>query len=127
MYAWPQTLCVDAKKGGKIVNSQQQVDGDAWAQRAPWVDYHGPIDGHTVGIAIFNHPSSFRYPTYWHVRTYGLFAANPFGFKDFSDGKLTGGAHTILPGETHESALPGIPASWRRGGRQRRRGVFCLL
>jgi hypothetical protein len=95
-----QTLCVDAKKGGKIVNSEQQTDGAAWAQRAPWVDYHGPIDGKTVGIAIFNHPSSFRYPTYWHVRTYGLFAANPFGLKDFSEGKLKGGAYTIAAGKT---------------------------
>jgi hypothetical protein len=95
-----QTLSVDAKKGGKIVNSHQQVDAAAWAQRAPWVDYHGPVDGQTVGIAIFNHPSSFRYPTYWHVRTYGLFAANPFGLKDFTDGKLKGGAYTIATGKT---------------------------
>jgi hypothetical protein len=95
-----QTLCVDAKKGGKIVNSHQQVDAAAWAQRAPWVDYHGPIDGQTVGIAIFNHPSSFRYPTYWHVRTYGLFSANPFGLTEFTGGKLKDGAYTIPVGKT---------------------------
>ncbi len=94
------TLTPDAKKGGKIVNSEKQVDAAAWAQRAPWVDYHGPIDGQTVGIAIFNHPSSFRYPTYWHVRTYGLFAANPFGVTEFTDGKLKDGAYTIASGKT---------------------------
>jgi len=91
---------VDAKQGGKIVNSRKQVNGAAWGKPAPWVDYHGPVDGQTVGIAIFNHPSSFRYPTYWHVRTYGLFAANPFGLTDFSGGKLTGGAHTISSGKS---------------------------
>jgi len=94
-----QSICVDAKQGGKIVNSQQQIDGAAWGQPAPWVDYHGPVDGQTVGIAIFNHPSSFRYPTYWHVRGYGLFAANPFGLHEFTAGKLNGGAYTIAAGE----------------------------
>ena len=77
------TMKVDAKPGGRIVTSEGKTDKAAWGKAAPWVDYHGPIDGKTVGIAIFNHPSSFRFPTYWHVRTYGLFAANPFGLHDF--------------------------------------------
>jgi hypothetical protein len=94
------SICVDAKQGGKIVNSRGQVNGDAWGQAAPWVDYHGPVDGQTVGVAIFNHPTSFRFPTYWHVRTYGLFAANPFGLREFTGGKQTGGAHTIPSGKT---------------------------
>ena len=47
--------------------------------RLPW-----SRRGETVGIAIFNHPSSFRYPTGWHVRTYGLFAANPFAQQGFA-------------------------------------------
>ena len=95
-----QSLSVDAKKGGKIINSRGQVNEAAWAQTAPWVDYHGPIDDQTVGIAIFNHPSSFRFPTYWHVRTYGLFAANPFGVHAFGKGKATDGAYTIRPGKS---------------------------
>lgn len=77
------TMKVDAKLGGKIVNSEGQTDRDAWGLPAAWVDYHGPVDDETVGIAILNHPSSFRFPTHWHVRTYGLFAANPFGLSDF--------------------------------------------
>ena len=44
-----------------------------------------------------NHPGSFRFPTNWHVRTYGLFAANPFGYKDF--GRKDPGAYTIPKGE----------------------------
>lgn len=94
------TMQVDAKLGGKIVNSEGQTDGEAWGKRAPWVDYHGPVEGETMGIAIFNHPSSFRFPTYWHVRTYGLFAANPFGVQDFTGDKNADGSHTIQPGET---------------------------
>ncbi len=77
------SIRVDGKHGGRIVDSHGRTDAAAWGRRADWVDYHGPVDGQTVGIAILNHPSSFNYPTRWHVRTYGLFAANPFGRKDF--------------------------------------------
>jgi hypothetical protein len=96
----PETMKVDAKKGGQIVNSEGQTDKDAWAKRAAWVDYHGPIEGETLGIAILNHPSSFRYPTYWHVRTYGLFAANPFCLRDFTGEKSADGSYTLEPGQT---------------------------
>lgn len=94
------TMKVDANKGGKIVNSRGQINKDAWAQKAEWVDYSGPVDDETLGIAIMNHPSSFGFPTYWHVRTYGLFAANPFGAKSFSGGKQPSGDHTLPAGET---------------------------
>lgn len=95
-----ETMRVDSKKGGRIVNSEGQTDGGAWGKPAAWVDYHGPVEGETVGIAILNHPSSFRFPTYWHVRTYGLFAANPFGLHDFKGGSETDGSYTLKPGET---------------------------
>jgi hypothetical protein len=78
------SIRVDAKKGGQIVNSRGQTGEKAcWGKPAEWVDYHGPLDGQTVGIAILNHPSSFRYPARWHVRNYGLFAANPFAEHEF--------------------------------------------
>ena len=95
-----ESITVDAKQGGRIINNRGQVDGAAWGQTASWVDYHGPVDGQTVGLAVMNHPSSFRYPTYWHVRTYGLFAANPFGILEFTHGKSPAGSYTIPAGET---------------------------
>jgi hypothetical protein len=94
------TMKVDADPGGRIVNSEGLTDKDAWGKAAAWVDYHGPVDGETVGIAILNHPSSFRFPTHWHVRTYGLFAANPFGLHDFQSSPLVDGAHKLAQGET---------------------------
>jgi hypothetical protein len=94
----PDSMCVDAKRGGRIVNSRGQTDAAAWGQPAAWVDYHGPVDGQTLGIAILNHPSSLRFPTTWHVRTYGLFAANPFGARDFSGNKKADGSYTIPAG-----------------------------
>lgn len=84
------TMKVDAGLGGEIVNSHGQKDKEAWGKQAPWVDYHGPVDGKTVGVTIMNHPTSFRFPTYWHVRTYGLFTANPFGLSAFTKGKQNG-------------------------------------
>jgi hypothetical protein len=58
------------------------------------------VGGQTVGIALMNHPSSFRFPTFWHVRTYGLFAANPFGRKEFPDGGKRDGSYTLPEGQT---------------------------
>ncbi len=68
---------------GHIVNSAGVRDGDTWGKPADWCDYYGPVEGKTVGIAIFDHPKNPRHPTWWHVRDYGLFAANPFGQHDF--------------------------------------------
>jgi hypothetical protein len=92
------SMDVKAKKGGRITNAEGINDGPAWGKASPWVDYTGPVDGKTVGIAILNHPSSFRYPTTWHVRDYGLFAANPFGWKDF--GMKESGDYTIPAGQS---------------------------
>jgi hypothetical protein len=68
---------------GHIVNSEGVRDGETWGKRADWCDYYGPVNGKTVGVAIFDHPENPRHPTWWHVRDYGLFAANPFGQHDF--------------------------------------------
>lgn len=68
---------------GHIVNSEGLRDDDTWGKRAAWCDYYGPVHDQILGIAIFDHPGNPRYPTWWHVRDYGLFAANPFGLHDF--------------------------------------------
>jgi len=98
------SMRVERNAGGKIINSEGQTDKQAWGKRAAWVDYSGPVytkSGKTerVGIAILNHPSSFRYPTYWHVRTYGLFAANPFGLHNFLGSDKVDGSFTLKPGQ----------------------------
>jgi hypothetical protein len=92
------SMDVKRKLGGKITNAEGVTDEKAWGKPSPWVDYVGPVNQKTVGIAILNHPESFRYPTAWHVRPYGLFAANPFGSHDFGG---TGPGEYIVPkGET---------------------------
>ncbi len=95
----PGTMKVDAKLGGKITNAQGEHDAEAWGKNSPWVDYSGPVDDSKMSITIHNHPSSFHYPCRWHVRTYGLFAANPFGESHFTGGKKTEG-YTLPAGES---------------------------
>ena len=87
----------DAKMGGILLNSNGEKNLDAWGKEATWVDYSGPIGGETVGVAMMNHPSSFRYPTRWHARDYGLCSANPFGLSYFVD-KSKDGTYTIPAG-----------------------------
>jgi hypothetical protein len=92
------TMKVDSKLGGKIIDADGRIDGEAWGKQSSWVDYSGPVEKATVGITIMNHPSSFHYPCRWHVRTYGLFAANPFGESHFTGGEKTKG-YTLPAGE----------------------------
>lgn len=77
---------MDGDKGGMIENSEGgRGEKECWGKRAKWCDYYGKVDNKVVGIAIFDHPNNFRYPTYWHVRDYGLFTANPFGISHFEN------------------------------------------
>lgn len=94
----PASMAVDSKEGGKIVNSEGIADKEAWSKAAKWCDYTGPVEGEALGIAFLNHPSSYRYPTRWHVRTYGLFTANPFASKQY-DKELPEGATVLKSGE----------------------------
>ena len=87
------SMDVAKKTGGRITNAEGVIDDKAWGKTSPWVDYVGPVNQKTVGIAVLNHPGSFRYPTAWHVRPYGLFAANPFGGHDF--GGSAPGEYTV--------------------------------
>lgn len=93
------SMRVDSKQGGHIVNSDGKTDAAAWGKPAAWVDYYGPVEDEQNGIAILNHPSSYGFPSHWHVRTYGLFAANPFGLSDFTYGAKKG-EYTLPAGET---------------------------
>ena len=85
------TMKVDAKKGGLITNAEGLNNKAAWGKKSTWVDYSGPVGENTAGVTIHAHPSGFGYPCRWHVRTYGLFAANPFGVYHFDGGDKTNG------------------------------------
>ena len=72
------------KKGLKMVDADGRAKmANIWGKRSNWVDYTAEVEGEQLGVAIFDHPSNPRHPTYWHARDYGLFALNPFGQKAF--------------------------------------------
>jgi hypothetical protein len=85
---------------GHIVLSSGPLDDKAWGKHGEWCDYYGPVQGKTVGIAVFDHLENPRHPTTWHVRDYGLFAANPFGLHDFEKAEKGAGNMTIAAGKT---------------------------
>lgn len=92
----------DTKEGGLVALRMRQelcgskgvitnALGDAgeptlWGKPSPWCDYSGMLgDLGPRGVAIFDTPGNLRYPTSWHVRSYGLMAANAFGWNDFRE------------------------------------------
>jgi hypothetical protein len=84
--------------GTMISSAGTKTMKEVWGKQADWIDYSGEIKGEKVGVAIFDHPASFRHPTRWHARDYGLFAVNPFGSQTFD--KANPKSEVVLnPGE----------------------------
>ena len=78
----------EEKGTGKYLDSQGNIgEPNIWGKKATWARLEGNKNGKTIGIAIFNHPASACYPTYWHTRGYGLFSADPLGQLDFLKGR----------------------------------------
>lgn len=68
--------------------SSEGIEGEAaWGKRAGWVNLNAEVGDEAISLVILDHPENVGYPTYWHARGYGLFAANPLGQKEFSNGQ----------------------------------------
>lgn len=70
-------------QAGGVVSKSIKEEKNVWGKKADWCDLSGKIDGKDYGAAILDHPSNPRHPGNWHVRHYGLLAANIFGLHDF--------------------------------------------
>lgn len=77
----------NAGVNGSYLTSEGKKGEAAWGTRGRWCNLSGKVGEEPVTISIFDHPSNPGFPTYWHARGYGLFAANPLGEKVFSNGK----------------------------------------
>ncbi|WP_419805344.1 PmoA family protein [Terriglobus sp.] len=84
-----------------VYRTSAGITGDkVWSTRGAWCELTGTTpDGKTETIAILDNPGNPGFPTYWHARGYGLFAANPLGDHIF-DGKAPEHNFTIPEGGT---------------------------
>ncbi len=84
-----------------VYRTSEGVTGDkVWSTRGTWCELTGTSpEGKTETIAILDHTGNPRYPTYWHARGYGLFAANPLGDHIF-DPKAPEHNFTLDKGQT---------------------------
>lgn len=71
---------------GQYLNEAGVSGMEVWGTRSPWMILSGTVGDEMLSVAIIDHPGNPGYPTYWHARGYGLFAANPLGQKVFSNG-----------------------------------------
>jgi hypothetical protein len=77
----------DTIASGNYLSSEGKQGDDVWSTRARWCKVFGKMGTDSVTVAIIDHPLNTNYPTFWHARGYGLFAANPLGEKVFTNGK----------------------------------------
>lgn len=73
---------IDVDHGGYLKNSYGGFgESECWSKSAQWCLYGGKLDSEDVAIAVFDNENNERYPTCWHIRNYGLFAANNLFFR----------------------------------------------
>jgi hypothetical protein len=76
----------DKAPNGNYLTSAGKRGNDAWSTRGAWCKVYGKMGADSVTVAILDYPQNPNYPTFWHARGYGLFAANPLGEKIFTNG-----------------------------------------
>lgn len=115
-------------RGGRIETADGGVgEPECFGKPSRWCDYSGVLTpgDETVGIALLSRPESFRHPTRWFVRAYGLLAANPFGLQEFTGGAEQGEvalmpnealyfhyAVVVHRGDAHSADIEGVWRAW---------------
>ncbi len=77
----------DSIPNGNYVSSTGKYGDSVWSTSAAWCKVFGKMGSDSVSVTIIDHPQNINYPTFWHARGYGLFAANPLGEKIFTNNK----------------------------------------
>ncbi len=77
----------DKLPNGNYLTSEGKTGDNAWSTRGRWCKVFGKMGNDSISVTIIDHPKNINYPTFWHARGYGLFAANPLGEKIFTNGK----------------------------------------
>jgi hypothetical protein len=76
-----------SKVKGHYLSSEGITDEKVWGTRGRWMQLSSELNGEKVSVIMIDHPDNPGYPTYWHARGYGLFAANTLGQSALSNGK----------------------------------------
>jgi hypothetical protein len=74
---------------GMYRSSEGKTGDAAWGTRGRWMMLSGKVQQEPITLLILDHPQNVGFPTYWHARGYGLFAANPLGQAELSANKET--------------------------------------
>jgi len=72
---------------GEYRSSEGKTGDAVWGTRGRWTMLTGKVGEESIALVLLDHPKNVGFPTYWHARGYGLFAANPLGQEVFSNGK----------------------------------------
>jgi hypothetical protein len=71
----------NAGVSGRYQSSEGETGEGVWGKRGRWMNLTGTLanagTSEAVTLTLLDHPQNVGYPTYWHARGYGLFAANP--------------------------------------------------
>lgn len=89
----------DSIPTGNYITSEGKTGDAAWSTRGAWCKVYGKMGKDSISVVIIDHPQNPNYPTFWHARGYGLFAANPLGEKIFTNGKSAKNLQ-LKPGES---------------------------
>jgi Methane oxygenase PmoA len=82
---------------GQYLSSEGRKGDAVWGTRGRWTMLTGRIGAEALTLAMLDHPKNPGFPTYWHARGYGLFAANPLGPGALTDGKQAALNLTLEP------------------------------
>ena len=83
----PKPIVDNTGVSGQYTSSEGLQGEAVWGTRGRWMMLTGTVDTAPVTVAILDNPANPGFPTYWHARGYGLFAANPLGEKVLTEGK----------------------------------------
>jgi hypothetical protein len=83
----PKPVMDNTGVSGMYTSSEGKTGDDVWGTRGRWMMLTGTVKNDAVTVSILDNPSNPNFPTFWHARGYGLFAANPLGEKVLPEGK----------------------------------------